>query len=455
MKELEKFLSQNNIIYRDNIPQTYLEDKVLEQKYTADVLVFPTSTKEVSNVMKYAFDNNINITPIGANTNLAGCTNPLFGGILLDLSKMNKILEIDKETFTATLESGVLLCDLASEVAKQGLFYAPDPGEKKATIGGNISTNAGGMRAVKYGTTRDSVRGLEVVLSDGRIINVGSKNIKDSTGLSLKHLFIGAEGTLGIITKTIVRLFPAQTNATTTLFGFKNLKEGVNTINKIMLANTDPVAVEFMERKVVKIGEIYSNVNIPFPDAEAYIIVSYDGEGIDNKIKISEKIAKENNADFVAIKSPEKSAEIWKLRSEGLNAVCAKYGKEVATIDIVVPLNKIPNFMDKIEEIRKTGLDLFAFGHAGDGNIHVDVLAGKLNGEQLKTELEQNLKELYKYSINELGGLVSGEHGIGIHKQKYFFENTSKDNLQLMNDIKKIFDQKGILNKGKDYNKAV
>jgi glycolate oxidase len=449
--ELEKIIDKSRIIYNKDIPQKYFEDSHGKHNLEANALIFPISTEEVSSIMKIAFNKNINVTPIGANTNLAGCTIPLFGGILLDLSKMNKILEIDKETFTATVETGVLLCDLSKAVAEQNLFYAPDPGEKKATIGGNISTNAGGMRAVKYGTTRDSVRGLEVVLSDGRIINVGSKNIKDSSGLSLKHLFIGSEGTLGIITKATVRLFPSQTNAITAVLGFKNIKEAISTINKIMLANTDPVAVEFMERKVVKIGEKYSKVEFPFPDAEAYIIVSYDGEGVDNKIEISEKIAKDNNADFVAFKNLKRANEIWKLRSEGYDAVTSINGKGIATIDIVVPLNRIPDFMDKVKNLEETGLEIYAFGHAGDGNIHADIFAGKLTGDKLKMELEKAMNELYEYSVKKLGGLPSGEHGIGIHKQKYLLDNFSQENIQIMRDIKSIFDPKGILNRGKNY----
>ncbi|MDR3290237.1 MAG: FAD-binding oxidoreductase [Rickettsiales bacterium] len=453
MQELSKIIDPNRVIFGDNIERKYIADDVLHKVGHAEALVFPISTDEVSKIMAFAYKNNLQVTPRGKGTNLPGAAVPLNGGIIIDLTRMNKIIEVDKTTFTATVESGVLLCDLSSAVNKEGLFYAPDPGEKTATIGGNISTNAGGMRAVKYGTTRDFVRGLEVVLSDGRVINVGSKNIKDSSGLSLKHLFIGSEGTLGVITKATLKLLPIPANNTTIVLGFQNLQEGVETINKIMLAGTDPVAIEFIQTEVIKLGEKYSKMQFPFPNSKAHMIVSYDGEAIDKRLAITQVIAKENNAEFASFKDEKQIADIWRLRSDLHYAICLLGQEEAETIDIVVPLNQIANFMKKVKELEKCGLWMYAFGHAGDGNIHLSVFPGTLTGDVLKLELEKTMLELYRYSIGELGGLVSGEHGIGICKQKYFLNNTSPDNLEIMNGIKKLLDPKGLLNVGKVYSK--
>jgi glycolate oxidase len=456
--ELSKIVSDDRIVFDKQISDKYIYDDLVVDmqgkliKGNANVLIYPISTDEISEIMKFAYKNTIPVIPIGAKTGLAGATTPLNGEILLDLSKMNKIVEIDEETFTATVEAGVLLKDLRKEVENIGLFYPPDPGEKSSTIGGNIATNAGGMRAVKYGTTRDFVRGLEIVLSDGKIIKVGTKNIKDSSGLSLKNIFIGSEGTLGIITKAILKLIPLPNESVTTIFGFKSTQNAVKMVNKIMKANTDPVAIEIINRDIAEVGEKYSKIELPFKNAKSYLIVSYDGYSINERIKIAEKIAIESDAEFKSIEDENEANKIWKFRSE-ISDAATSLQKEEESIDIVVPLNKISDFVVKMEELReKTGLIMYFFGHAGDGNMHMNISSGKWEGKLEKRQIIQDcMDELYSYSIKILGGLPSGEHGIGICKQRWFLHNTDTINIKLMKEIKRVFDPKHILNIGKVY----
>lgn len=264
IKQLSKIIQDTNrVVYSDKIEHKYLSDTLGRKTGNASALVFPTSTEEVSAVLRFANAASIPVTPRGAGTNLVGSTVPHDGSIIVDLSLMNHILEIDKENFTATVEPGVILEDFQKHVEGLDLFYPPDPGEKRASIGGNISTNAGGMRAVKYGVTRDYVMGLELVLSDGTVIQTGSKNRKDTTGLDLKDIVIGSEGTLAIITKCILKLVGKPEKALSLLLSFDSLKSGIEAVPVILKANLNPTAVEFIERKVVKLGEDFLGLQFP------------------------------------------------------------------------------------------------------------------------------------------------------------------------------------------------
>ncbi|MDR2527136.1 MAG: FAD-binding protein [Rickettsiales bacterium] len=451
MEKLIDIIKDSSRVFISNIPEKYNEDCGSGSENNcfigkADAVVIVKNTDEVSKIMKFAYDNNIKVTPRGAATGLSGGAIPHLGGIVIDLSQMDKIIEIEPETFTATIEPGVLLKTLRTEVEKQNLFYPPDPGSKEASIGGNISTNAGGMRAVKYGTTKDYIRGLEVVLADGKIINLGSKNAKDSTGLQLKYLFTAAEGTLGIITKCIVKLLPLPSKTITTVFAFSDMKSGIETINKIMLANVDPVTVEFLEGKLINLAKEYSKIEFPFPDKEAYMIVSYDGYALDEKIRKSKRIAEEQSAEFLEL-TTEQEKDIWKMRGEASEAIRDKHNF-IESVDIVVPVNKIPQFIDKINELcEEIGTIAYTFGHAGDGNIHSMVIKDNIDSDKINKLFD----DLYEYIYNKLGGLTSGEHGIGLVKKKHFIENTDPSIIELMNEIKRVFDPKGILNAEKVY----
>lgn len=439
------------VIFNTNIEEKYLSDTLGRLRGRAEALVFPESTKEVSDIMKYAFEHGIPVTPRGAGTNLVGSTVPADGGIVLDLSRMNRVLEIDKETFTATVEPGVVLEDFQKLVESEGLFYPPDPGEKTATIGGNISTNAGGMRAVKYGVTRDYVRGLEVVLADGSVAELGGKVVKDSSGLSLKHLMIGSEGTLGIITKAIVKLTVKPQTSLSVLLPFDDLHTGIWAVLNVIRGNLDPTAIEFVEKKVVNLGEEYVGLSFPYKDAQAYILLTFDGDDTEEIYKRVEKlrvVAEESGAkDVLLLEDQETIDAVWKIRGALVKAVEAKSEQE--PVDIVVPINKSAEFIEYINRLeQETGVQMVSFGHAGDGNVHLCVVRGSRTQEQWEEDRRKVLAFAYDKS-SELGGLTSGEHGIGLSKKKYLKKATDPLNLKMMKQVKLSLDPKNLLNANK------
>lgn len=450
---------KNRIVYSENIESKYLSDCLGRKKGTASALVFVNSTKEVSDVLKFAYQNDISVTPRGAGTNLVGSTVPSKNGIILDFSKMNRILEIDSENFTATVEPGVLLQDFQNYVEERGFFYPPDPGEKLSSIGGNIATNAGGMRAVKYGVTRNYVMGLELVLADGTIINVGSKNRKDTTGLDLKDLVIGSEGTLCVITKCLLKLVGKPERSESILLSFDSLKSGIESVPVLLKANLNPTALEFIERKVVQLGENFisslDKKDISFPDknANAYLILTFDGNEneISSSIKRLFKIAEPICKKITILNKPELCKNVWRIRGCLVKAVEAVSEQE--PLDIVVPISKIDEFVNYVNILEEeSGMRMISFGHAGDGNVHLCVIRGNRDEKTWEEELKINLTKLYEKS-HSLGGLISGEHGLGLSKRDFFFTETPSKNVELMNDIKSIFDKKGILNKGISYSK--
>ena len=443
----------NRVIDKDNIEEKYLTDTLGRLKGYAEVLVKPISTEEVSKVMKYAYEEGIPVTPRGAGTNLVGSTVPDHGGIVLDLSLMNKILEIDKNTMTATVEAGVILEDFQKAVEGIGLFYPPDPGEKRATIGGNISTNAGGMRAVKYGVTRDFCMGVEVVTATGEILQLGSKNIKDSSGLSLKHLVIGSEGTLAVITKCILKLIPKPETSRSVVVPFADLNQGIRNVLHIIEENAEPTAVEFVERKVIKLGEDFLGIQFPYPKAKAYIILTFDGrkETVDKNLeRVREVVSRYGALDFIVLDDEKLRDNVWKVRGALVKAVEAVSEQE--PVDIVVPIDQTANFIAYVNQLEeKSGMQMVSFGHAGDGNVHLCVVRGERSEASWLAEKTVNLEKLYKKAY-ELGGLTSGEHGIGLSKKPYFHKQSDPLVLDLMRNVKRSFDEKGILNSRKAYN---
>lgn len=444
---LQIIKDESRVFFDKQIEGRFLSDTLGRLVGKADALVFATSTEEVSGLLKYADANKISVTPRGAGTNLVGSTVPQNGGIIIDFSKMNKILEFDADTFTATVESGILLKDFQAFVESKGFFYPPDPGEKSASIGGNIATNAGGMRAVKYGVTRDYVRGLEVVLADGSVTWVGSKNVKDASGLSLKNLIIGSEGTLAVITKCILKIIPKPEYSKSVLVPFADLESGISTVQKILFANANPTAVEFVERKVVELGEKFTGIKYPHPEAAAYLLLTFDGKQneVKENLEIIKNVVLQNGAlDFVIPESPERLEEIWKVRGCLVKAVEATSEQE--PVDLVVPIDKVAEFIEFVNKTqKKVGMQMVAFGHAGDGNVHLCVVRGSRSEEEWKTELQKNMECVYSKAY-ELGGLTSGEHGIGLSKRHYFLKETKNTNLQMMNAIKTSLDPHHILN---------
>ena len=460
LKKLKEIIPDKKRIVAHDIPEKYLSDTLGRLKGEAAALVFPQSTEEVSKILKYAHKHDIPVTPRGAGTNLVGSTVPVDGGIILDFSHMDKILELDESTMTITVQPGLLLQDLQKYVEERGLFYPPDPGEKASSIGGNISTNAGGMRARKNGVSRDYVRGLEVVTADGSVLTAGGKNVKDASGLSLKNLYIGSEGTLAVITKCILKLIPKPETSLSVLVPYPDLKTGIRSVLSVLRANANPTAVEFMERKVVKLGEDFLGVKYPYPEAGSYILLTFDGhasEVRENAERIR-KLALDGGAlAYLPLTDAEQNpsnvippaADIWKVRGALVKAVEAFSEQE--PVDIVVPIDKTAEFISFINKLDKeSGMQMVSFGHAGDGNVHLCVVRGDRDLETWHKELKANMDKAY-HKAYELGGITSGEHGIGISKRRYFLRETPGENLEVMNRIKDALDPKHILNDKKSY----
>lgn len=446
-EELYRIIADRSRVVVGGIEDKYLTDNLGRIKGSAAALVFPVSTEEVSGVMRFAHENGIPVTPRGAGTNLVGSTVPHGEGIILDLTKMNRVLEIDHGTLTAVVEPGVVLQDFQKLVESEGLFYPPDPGEKTATIGGNISTNAGGMRAVKYGVTRDYVRGLELVLADGRVITAGSKNVKDASGLSLKNLIVGSEGTLAVITKCILKLVPKPETSLSVLVPFGDLKTGITAVLSIISANANPTAIEFTERSVVELGERFTGISFPRPDAKAYIILTFDGRAgsvEDSAALVREVALKAGALDYIELTDPQLAADVWRVRGCLVTAVEAVSEQE--PVDLVVPIDKTAEFIEFVHKTeQESGVQMVAFGHAGDGNVHLCIVRGTRSEEEWQRDLHSVMTTVYSKAYS-LGGLTSGEHGIGVAKRPYYLKQTDPVNLEVMRSIKTALDEKHILN---------
>ena len=443
---------ENRVFHGENINEDYSHDELAFIKSKPELVIKVKSTEEVSEIMKYAYEKNIPVTARGSGTGLVGACVPLKGGITIDLSDMNRIIELDEENLTLTVEPGVLLMEISKFVQENDLFYPPDPGEKTATIGGNISTNAGGMRAVKYGVTRDYVRGLEVVKSNGDILNLGGKVVKNSSGYSLKDLIIGSEGTLGIITKAILKLLPLPKKAISLLVPFRDLEKAIETVPKIIKSKSVPTAIEFMEGEVIKAAEEYLGKKFPDHSSNAYLLLTFDGNSKEEIEVAYENVAeiclKEGATDVFISDTEERQESIWSARGAFLEAI-KNSTTEMDEVDVVVPRNKVATFVKfthKLQEEYKIRIQ--SFGHAGDGNLHIYILRDNLEEKVWSRLLHEVMKEMYD-KAKELSGQVSGEHGIGYAKREYLKESLKYENIEIMKGIKEVFDPKNILNPGK------
>jgi len=449
---LVSILDKDRVFTGDAINDDFSHDEMGGISKMPDVLVEVLKTDEVSKIMKYANENMIPVVARGSGTGLVGASVPIYGGIMINMSKMNNILEIDEENLTLTLEPGVLLMEISKYVEEFDLFYPPDPGEKSATIAGNINTNAGGMRAVKYGVTRDYIRGLEVVLPSGEILNVGGKVVKNSTGYSIKDLICGSEGTLGIITKIILKLIPLPKKAVSLLIPFPNLDMAIGTVPLIVKSKSTPTAIEFMQREVIIAAEEFLGKKFPDNSSDAYLLLTFDGNSIEEIERAYEGVAniclKQGALDVFITDTDERKEAVWSARGAFLEAVKATttYMDEC---DVVVPRNKVAEFIKYTYELQKEfDIRIRSFGHAGDGNLHVYVLKDDLTDEAWDIKITEVFEAMYSKS-RELEGLVSGEHGIGFAKKEYMLEQLGHVYVELMKNIKLAFDPNNILNPGK------
>jgi len=436
------------------IASEYYHDEMPEYGvFPPELYVEVLNKEEVSAIMKYAYENNIPVVARGAGTGLAGGANCKFGGIMLSLMKMNKIFPVDTQNMTVTVQPGALITEVAAAAAQVGLFYPPDPGEKTASIGGSIITNAGGMRAVRYGVTRDYVRCIEAVMPNGDIMNFSSNVVKNTTGLDVKDLIVGSEGILCICTEVTLKLIPAPNCTCTLVIPFENLEKCIDCVPVLLRLPFVPTAVEFLERELLNIVEQTLHKVLPVKTGEAVLIVMYDASSEDELNRCCDAAAEaafEAGAfDVLLADTPERIGSVWSVRGAILEGMKA-YSIAQEECDVVVPRAKIAEFVKAAKKICLShGVVVEPCGHAGDGNIHTEMLRMPgMSDEQWKTATHACLVELYALS-KQLGGQLSGEHGIGNGRLQFLKEFIGDDMYQLFKNLKLAFDPKLILNPGK------
>lgn len=442
----------SRILVAGQINDDYCHDELGTAYGVPDAMVRASSTLEVSNVMQYAYAHDIPVVVRGSGTGLVGGAVAVCGGIMLDVSPMNRILELDEDNLTVTVQCGVLLMELAQFCNDHGYQYCPDPGEKSATIGGNISTNAGGMRAVKYGVTRDAVRALTAVLPTGEVVELGGKVVKNSSGYSLMNLVIGSEGTLAVVTQATLKIIPKPEYSMSILVPFSSMDEAIKAVPRIIGAKVTPVAIEYMSRDVILFAEDYLGKKFPTHASDAYLLMSFDGntkEAVVHDQEVVSDLCLELGAlDVLLIDTEERSASVWCARSAFLEAIKGSTDL-MDECDVVVPRSRVADFILYTHEIAsKVGLRIPSFGHAGDGNLHIYLCRDGLDDCAWNARRSEAFRLMYA-KAHEFGGQVSGEHGIGLDKKEYLSEVLGPVQMRLMRGIKAVFDPKGLLNPNK------
>jgi glycolate oxidase len=446
---LSSLIPRGRILWGEEISSDYSHDELCGISVCPDILIRPENTDEISLILAYADENRIPVVVRGAGTGLVGGAVAVCGGIMLETTRMNRILELDTDNLTVTVQPGVLLMDLAKFAEENDLFYPPDPGEKSATIGGNISTNAGGMRAVKYGVTRDYVRGLTVVLPSGKVMKLGGKIVKNSSGYSLKDLIVGSEGTLAVITEAILRLLPLPQRSVSLLVPFDGMERAVETVPELIKAKTAPTAIELMDRETILFAEAYLGKKFPDTRSSAYILLTFDGGSLAQVEAEYEKAARlcleQGALDVFLVDTEERKQSVWEARGAFLEAIKAST-TELDECDVVVPRNRVAEFIRYTHRLAaELRVRIPSFGHAGDGNLHVYLCRDGLDEHSWREILERAFSLMYAKAA-ELGGLVSGEHGIGYAKKTYLASLYGQDQIALMRGIKDVFDPNRILN---------
>ena len=449
---LQAICGEANVLYGDAINPDYAHDELGDVARMPEVLVRVRSTQEVSAVMRLAWERSIPVTVRGSGTGLVGGAVALHGGILLETTRMNQILALDADNLTVTVQTGVLLIDLAAFAEAHDFLYPPDPGEKTATIGGNIATNAGGMRAVKYGVTRDYVRALTVVLPNGQIQTFGAAVAKNSSGYSLKDLIIGSEGTLAIICEAVLKLIPLPKVSVSLLVPFPDMRSAIEAVPHIIRSKVTPTAIEYMSRDTILFSESYLGKKFPDTKNDAYILLTFDGntdEQVNRDLGIVADLCLELGAvDAYIVDTEERKKSVWSARGAFLEAIKSST-PEMDECDVVVPGNQVDTFIKFTHELaHQFGIRIPSFGHAGDGNLHVYICRDDLSDGDWELVKTGCFDRMYKKAV-ELGGLVSGEHGIGYAKKEYLRRQFGQTPIALMQGIKQVFDEKNILNPGK------
>ncbi len=447
-------LLQERCIVDESIRTEYGHDETEDITIMPDVVLKPETTAEVSEIMRYCHEHNIVVTPSGARTGLSGGAIPIFGGVALSMERFNKIISIDERNHQVTTEPGVITQVLQDAVREKGLFYPPDPASKGSCfIGGNVSENSGGPKAVKYGVTKDFVLNLEVVLPTGEVIWTGANVLKNATGYNLTQLIVGSEGTLAIITKIVLRLIPHPTHDLLMLVPFFDAEKACEAVAAIFRAGITPSGLEFMERDALTWAQTFTgDTSVPVKENhQAHLLIEVDGFDPDQLMgeceKIMDVLGNFETDEILFAESEAQKASLWALRRKVGEAVKSQsiYKEE----DTVVPRYELPALLSAVKRIcRQYGLHSVCYGHAGDGNLHVNIIKADLTDEQWDTVLPVAIRAMFT-EVVALGGTLSGEHGIGLVQQPYMDIAFPEITLQLMRQIKDVFDPKGILNPGK------
>lgn len=455
--QLEQVVPGRVVVGEDVNPDYARDEMPIYGTRMPEVSIDVLTTEEVADIMKVCYEHGIPVTTRGAGTGLVGGCTPICGGVVICTTKMNKILSYDLENFAVTVQPGVLLQELADDALAHGCMYPPDPGEKLATLGGNVATNASGMRGVKYGATRDYVKAMTVVLPNGEITRFGATVSKTSSGYSLLNLMIGSEGTLGVITEMTLKLIPAPKATVSLIVPFEDLSACISTVPKFKMNHFNPQAIEFFEKEILVSSEEYLGKQV-FPrkvegtEVGAYLLLTFDGDSQDELDNIVEQVAEllleEGALDVLVADTPPKMKDAWAARSSFLEGI-EEQTKLLDECDVVVPVTKIPDYVMFADELAKNyDFKLQYFGHAGDGNLHIYTCSNDMDREEFLRQVDDFMGKLYAKTM-ELGGQISGEHGIGMGKVKYLAQAVGETNMELMRGIKKVFDPKMILNPGK------
>ncbi|MDR2909341.1 MAG: FAD-binding protein [Oscillospiraceae bacterium] len=455
--QLEKIAPGRVITGTDINPDYGRDEMPIYGTRMPDVAIDVLTTEEVSEIMKLCYANNIPVTTRGAGTGLVGGAVPMMGGVVICTSKMNQILSWNDEHFGVVIQPGVILQDLQQAALKRGLMYPPDPGNKLSTVGGNVSTNAGGMRAIKYGTTKTYVRGMTVVLPDGRILKIGENVEKTSMGYNIVQLITGSEGTLGVITELVLKLIKAPKIAISVLAPFEELNTALQAVPKVFQSSFRPTALEFFERDILIMSEEYIGKavwprDIKGTPIQAYLLMIFDGETMDELDPILEKLTdfmlEQGAMDVMIADTPTKIKDIWDARGVFLDVIFES-ARLYDENDVVVPINRIAEFVKFFwDEAKQYDFGVNYLGHAGDGNLHIFAVSNDMDEEEFKVQVAKWMTSMYQ-KAKELKGELTGEHGVGGGKVEYFQEYVGDIAYELHRQIKLAFDPKNILNPGK------
>ena len=452
----QKAISDNNVFLDDKTLDEYSHDETEDLKFYPSIVLKPNNTNEISAILKYCNERIIPVTPCGARTGLSGGSLPIMGGVVLSTENLNSIISIDERNMQATVEPGVINQIFRDTVEEKGLFYPPDPASKGSSfLGGNLAENSGGPKALKYGVTKDYVLNLEVVLPTGEIIWTGANVLKNSTGYDLTSLMVGSEGTLGVITKIVFKLISLPIKDITLLVPFDSAENACKAVSAIFICGITPSALEFIERDAIDWTIKYTDINMKIEDnVQAHLLIEVDGNDIEQLYvdceKISNVLNNFNCGDILIADSNEQKDRLWKMRR--LVGEAVKSNSIYKEEDTVVPRAELPKLLKGVKKIgEKYGFQSVCYGHAGDGNLHVNIIKGDMSDKKWNNELCKGIREIFTLTKN-LGGTISGEHGIGLVQKPYIDIVFSKKEIEIQKEIKKIFDPNNILNPGKIFN---